>query len=51
MLGADARIATVCGDCDEPMSLTVRGGTLLETEGTVHFALPAARWWNDVGFT
>ena len=51
MLHADARIATVCGDCDEPMSLTVRSGAVVETEGTVHFALPAARWWDDVGST
>ena len=33
------------------MSLNVLAGDLLETDGVVHFAVPAARWWDDVGFT
>ncbi len=51
MLGRDARVVTVCGDCDEPMTLTVQEGSLGETECVVHFAVPAAKWWDDVGFT
>lgn len=51
MLGRNARVVTTCGDCDEPMTLTVEEGALVETEGVVHFAVPAAKWWDDVGFT
>ena len=51
MLQRDAQIATVCGDCDEPMSLNVVDGKLVEDEGVVHFAVPAKLWWEDVVFT
>ena len=51
MLHRDARIVTRCGDCDEPMELNVRAGELVESDGVVHYAIPAARWWDNVGFT
>jgi hypothetical protein len=50
-LDADARIRTYCPDCSEPLSLDVRNGTLDASEGVIHFAVPAARWWDDIGFT
>ena len=50
MLGQDARIDTDCADCGSSMRVEVRGGEL-EAEGVAHFAVPAARWWDDIGFT
>jgi hypothetical protein len=51
LLGADARIFTTCADCGGVLERKVAGGNLGETRGVVHFALPARRWWDDVGFT
>ena len=51
LLGADARIFTTCPDCGGALERKVSNGTLPETRGIVHFALPARRWWEDVGFT
>ncbi len=50
-LGADARIVTPCGDCDEEMVLEVRNGALVRNEGMIHFGVPAARWWDNIGYT
>jgi hypothetical protein len=51
-LHADARIDTYCPDCSEPLSLEVRDHELAEpAEGVLHFAVPAARWWDDIGST
>ncbi len=51
MLGCDGRVETGCGDCQEPIALNVVGGELEPTEEVAHFAVPAARWWENVGFT
>jgi hypothetical protein len=51
MLDADATISTSCPDCGEPLRLTVEGGALGPEESIAHFAVPAARWWDDIGFT
>ena len=51
-LHADARIDTTCPDCAAPLRLEVRDGTLEEPgESVIHFAVPAARWWDDIGST
>ena len=51
-LHADARIRTYCPDCNEPLSLDVRDGRLeASAEGVIHFAVPAAHWWDDIGST
>ena len=51
-LHADARVRTFCPDCSEPLSLTVRDGELEEpAEGVIHFSVPAAHWWDDIGYT
>src|SRR5687768_2771124 len=50
-LGADARIFTTCADCGGALERKVAGGAITDTRGLVHFALPARRWWDDVGFT
>ena len=51
MLGIDARIFTTCPDCGGVLERKVANGQLTETRGLVHFALPARRWWDNVGFT
>jgi hypothetical protein len=51
-MDADAHIQTYCPDCSEPLSLEVRGGRLeASTESVIHFAVPAAHWWDDIGST
>jgi hypothetical protein len=51
-LHADAHIQTYCPDCSEPLSLDIRDGELeVSAEGVIHFAVPAARWWDDIGST
>jgi hypothetical protein len=50
-LNAAADITASCGDCGTPMRLQVRNGALTYAGGVVHFAVPARRWWNNIGFT
>jgi alkylmercury lyase-like protein len=50
MLDTDAHIDTDCADCGEAMVLEVRDRNLA-VEGVAHFAVPAAHWWDDIGFT
>ena len=51
MLHQDATVHASCGDCDEALTLTVQRGKLERADGVVHFAVPAARWWDDIVFT
>lgn len=50
-LHTDVTVATTCGDCGAPMSMEVRGGAPVPQECAVHFAVPAAHWWDDIVFT
>lgn len=50
-LGEDAVISAPCGDCGVNMINEIRGGRLARAEGVVHFAIPAKRWWDNIGFT
>lgn len=49
MLGGDGSVTTWCADCTEPLEATVTGGAVAGS-GVVHFAVPAAQWWDDIGF-
>ena len=41
-----------CGDCGEEMSFDVdASNTELADDSVVHFLVPAARWYDDIGFT
>jgi hypothetical protein len=53
LLGVDAESRSVCPDCDEPITLRVRGGEASsDPEGAViHFLVPARSFWDDIGFT
>ena len=51
MLDTDGRVVTRCGDCREPLELAVQGGELSRTDWMLHFGVPAAHWWDDIGYT
>ena len=52
MLGSrNAGIDTTCADCDTPLHLEFRDGAMAGDQSVVHFAVPAARWWEDIVFT
>lgn len=51
MLKEDAEVEASCGCCGAAMVLGVEGGELARGEGLIHFALPAARWWENIAFT
>ncbi len=50
-LSISARVETRCGDCGEPLTFEVDAGRGPRGEGVVHLALPAARWYEDIGYT
>jgi hypothetical protein len=50
MVGADAVIETSCGCCGSAMRLHVPGECRDDDPRRVHFAIPAARWWDDIVF-
>jgi len=51
MLDVDGTVETACPDCSEAIELVVEDGALRPAEGVAHFAVPAARWWANIGFT
>lgn len=50
MLGGTGTVSTWCPDCRERLMVSVANNRLASGEGVVHFAVPAARWWDDIGF-
>jgi hypothetical protein len=50
-LHVDSRFETTCPDCAEPISITVRNGRPDDATPVWHCLVPAAQWWNDIGFT
>lgn len=50
MLDSDGTVTAPCPDCGEQLRLDVRGGALVPSELLVHYAVPAAQWWDDIGF-
>jgi Alkylmercury lyase len=51
MLGVDGLVETSCPDCGDPLGLEIQGGELLPVRAVGHFAVPAAQWWDDIGYT
>jgi hypothetical protein len=49
--GLDAVVTAACGDCGEPMTYRIENGTVSGPSGVVRFAVPAAHWWDDIGYT
>lgn len=50
LLHEDATVGFRYEDTAESAVVAIRAGAL-EGDGLVHFAVPAAHWWDDVGFT
>lgn len=51
LLGQDGEIRTRCPDCGDAMEVRSEEGRLAGDGGLVHFAIPAANWWDDIGYT
>ena len=54
LAGADGegRVMTWCPDCAEPLTFEVLGGHPDPSiEAVAHFAVPAAAWWENIGYT
>lgn len=52
LIGADGTVSTVCPDCDEVLEVRVVADEVAgPPEAIVHFGVPAARWYEDIGFT
>lgn len=49
LLGTDGTVSAACPDCGEPLRVEVSGGRV-SGDGLVHYAVPAAHWWDDIGF-
>lgn len=50
MLHSDAVIETSCGCCGTALRLEVPSECRDEDGRVAHFAIPAARWWDDIVF-
>jgi hypothetical protein len=50
-LHADAVVEASDGHSGEPVTLRVQNGSPLPEPCVIHFAVPAARWWEDIIFT
>ena len=50
MLGGSGTVRTSCPDCSEEMQISIENKEISAGEGTIHFAIPAAHWWDDIGF-
>ena len=50
-LGVDGEVRTRCPVSGEPLALRIEDGELVPSTSVVHFAVPAASWWESVGFT
>lgn len=50
-LASDGRIDTTCPDCGEPIAVQVRDGRPDDETLVFHCLVPAAAWWDDIGFT
>lgn len=50
MLGDAGTVKTWCPDCGERLLTEVANDRVASGDGVVHFAVPAAQWWDDIGF-
>lgn len=47
----DGTVSTWCPDCGDALEVRVEGGEASSDADTVHFSIPAARWWDSIGET
>jgi hypothetical protein len=50
-LHEDAVVEASDGHSGEPFNLEVKNGKPVPQECAIHFAVPAARWWDDIIYT
>lgn len=50
MLGGTGTVTTRCPDCGDSLTVQVDDDRLVSGDGVVHYAIPALRWWDDIGF-
>jgi hypothetical protein len=50
-LKADSTIHTACADCGTSLDIVVRDGRPDDTDLFFHVLVPAASWWDDIGYT
>ena len=50
-LHTDGRIETSCQDCGDPIVVEIRDKTPDDETLVFHTPVPAAHWWDDIGFT
>ena len=50
-LHADSAIHAECADCGTPLDIVARGGRPHDTNLVFHVLVPAASWWDDIGYT
>ena len=50
-LHRDGDVISSDAQTGEPVSLQVKGGSPVPQECVIHFAVPAARWWDDIIYT
>jgi hypothetical protein len=50
-LHADASVHTADAHSGEPIILEIRNGQPIPQPCVIHFAVPAARWWEDIVYT
>ena len=50
-LHGDGDVISSDAQTGEPISLQVRGGAAVPQQCVIHFAVPAARWWEDIIYT
>ena len=48
---AEGRAPCGCGQCKEKLSVTIRSGRPVDSDWIVHFVVPAAQFWDDIGYT
>ena len=51
MLGGTGTVESSCACCGEALALEVNNLALRPVEAVVHFAVPAAHWWDDIVYT
>ena len=52
LVESDGRVDTGCPDCGDRLAVEVRKGAAMAEDGyVVHYGVPAARWYEDVGYT
>jgi hypothetical protein len=51
MLGDEGTVTWLCPDCGDELTVRVRNDRVEPQNYVVHYAIPAANWWDDIGYT